>query len=890
MIELSLLGLHAVRGPDGLELGSLPAQPKRFALLAYLALGGDGYHRRDSLAALFWPELDQFAARRALRNTLFHLRRALGEGPIIIRGGEAVAIDPAELTSDVARLRSAVQEGRYEEAVELCRGELLAGFHLPSAGQAFEEWLSRERLRAADLVTRALGALVEREEGAGNLPVAAYWARRACEQDPSDERWLRRAMSLLDESGDTGAALRLYESCARSLSAEYDTTPSAETAALAKRVRERAGESLVRPNALAADSPAPAATRAVAPPEPAPASGPDPEAARIPPSVEAAPATQRAPATQPPRARRARRVAIGAVLFSAAVLLAVVTVRTAAARHPPTAASRARVLVQVFDNRTGDASLQSLGRMTQDWLAQGILRTDLVDVVDPRAVFVQGQAGAGAPRGPIGLAHRTGAAIVVSGSYYRAKDTLFFQATVEDVRTGRVVRAVGPVRSSVRTPVAALDELRSRVMSALAETVDAHAAPDPGPSEVPPFYAYRDYVDAWDAFWHGDSPRAKGLFLRAARRDTSFVAADLGAAMAAADLNDCAVVDSLTGALTAKPESLDRVGEVSLRMWVARCHGRNDEMLRLALERADLEPRNASAQMSAVAAAMWANRPQRALELLARLDPSVDLAWSADTTHFAYWGGVTEALHLLGRYRAELAAADHLPPGAPLARVWLRGEALAALSQPTAALALLDSALALPVETTSDLGLAPFTYGRPQYTVTPAYVANWISRELAFHGDTVASRQAAMRALAWYRSRPPEERATYEERLVAAWSLEMLGALAEAESITRQLVAEDSSNVDFRGELAGLAAERGDTALADGLDRWLAAQPVARVSWSASVYRARLAALLGRPDSAVARIRDAFDDGLWPAWVHQEPAFARLRTRPDFVALTRPKG
>ena len=81
MIELTLLGPHALRGSDGRELTSLPAQPKRFALLAYLALGAGGYHRRDTLAALFWPDLDQFAARRALRNTLYHLREALGEGP-----------------------------------------------------------------------------------------------------------------------------------------------------------------------------------------------------------------------------------------------------------------------------------------------------------------------------------------------------------------------------------------------------------------------------------------------------------------------------------------------------------------------------------------------------------------------------------------------------------------------------------------------------------------------------------------------------------------------------------------------------------------------------------------------------------------------------------------
>ena len=244
---------------------------------------------------------------------------------------------------------------------------------------------------------------------------------------------------------------------------------------------------------------------------------------------------------------------------------------------------------------------------------------------------------------------------------------------------------------------------------------------------------------------------------------------------------------------------------------------------------------------------------------------------------------------MLGRYQEELAAAVRILPGAPLGSIWARGSALAALSRPTAALALLDSALSLPVETVSDIGLAPFTDGRPEYTMTPAWVANWVSRELAVHGDTVAARQAAMRALAWYRGRPADERSTVEERLVAAWSTEMLGQYADAETIARSLVADDSTNVDFRGELAGLAAERGDTALADSLDRWLAAQPVARVSWSASVYRARVAALLGRSDAAMARLRDAFDEGVWPRWLHQEPALDKLRGRADFVALTAPR-
>jgi DNA-binding SARP family transcriptional activator/tetratricopeptide (TPR) repeat protein/TolB-like protein len=866
MIELSLLGLHALRGPDGRELTSLPAQPKRFALLAYLALGGDGgYHRRDSLVAVFWPEMDQFSARRALRNTLYHLREALGDKAIMTRGDEAVAINPAMLTCDVTRLGEAFAAGRYEEVVDGYRGELLAGIHFADAGEAYEEWLARERARIVAIVMRAVTMMVEREEFAGNLAAAAHWAQRACALDPRDEVRLRLAMTLLNRQGDNGSALRLYDGYAARLAAEFKARPSAETVELAAAIRgggQRSADDRTPPSLI--DRPAGELLDA--------SSG----------------ASVAVPAPVPARVRR-RRIT-GSLLAAAALVVVAIVVRGMSAASTRTPDGHKRVLVAVFDNRTGDIALQSLGRMTQDWLAQGILQTNLVDVVDPRAVFVQGHPATGAAVDPVTMAHRTGAAMVVSGSYYRSGDTLLFQAAVMDVGTGRVVRAVGPILSSARTPLAGLDELRSRVMSALVSVVDVHATQNINSGgEVPTFDAYQAYVEGWDAYWHGDGPASKALFLQAAHRDTAFAKAALAAAVVAANSNDCPLVDSLTRALGAGSRSLDQVDRLTLRIADARCRGRNEEMLRLTLERADLEPGNAGDQMSAAAAARWANRPKRSIELLQRINPAVDLAWSTDTTHFAYWSGLSEAFHQLGRYREELAAADRVPPGAPLSRIWLQGAALAALSRPTAALALLDSAFTLPVETVGDIGLAPFTDGRPQYTVTPAWVANWISRELAVHGDTVASRQAAARAMAWYRGRTPAERSTYEERLVAAWSLEMLGEFAEATTFARQLVAEDSMNVDFKGELAGLAAERGDTALADSLDHWLAAQPVARVSWTASVYRARVAALLGRRDAAVARLREAMDEGAWPGWFHQEPALQALRGRADFKAVMGPR-
>jgi len=866
MIELRLLGLHGLRGPDGRQLSGLPGQPKRFALLAYLAIGrGDGYHRRDSVAAMFWPDLDQFAARRALRNTLYHLREALGDDVIIARGDEAISINPAMLTSDVAQLRDAVDSHRYEEAVDCYGGMLLEGMHFVNAGEAFEEWLARERLNVTALVMSALGALIQRDELADNLSAAARWAQRACALDPDDERRMRVCMSLLERGGDTGGALRLYDTYARHLAAEFDAAPSAESVELAQRIRD--GVRPVPGRREPRHSPAPSAESTAADPLPL-------------------------VITTAPRSRtRSRTIWLGAL--TVVVLLSGFMARRMRDGIARAGATQPKVLVAVFDNRTSDTELQSLGRMTQDWITEGVLQTHLAEVVDPRAIFVQSRTG-GAASDPITLAHRTGARIVVSGNYYRTGDSVLFQASIIDVKTGQILRAVGPVVSSVRTPVAALDDLRSRVMSAIAFAVDAHATQDLEHTELPAFDAYRDYVDAWDAYWHGDNPRAQALFLRAASRDRAFIAAQLGAATVAANSNDCPLVDSLAHALetsAANPTSkaIPRRDWLSLQIAEARCRGRNDEMLRLTLERADLEPGSAAAQMSAAGAALWANRPRRTLNLLSRVDPVTDLAWSTDTTHFAYWGAVAEAFHMLGDHRGELAAAERLPPGAPLDGIFLRASALAGMSRGSEALALLDSSLSVPIETVSDIGLAPFTDGRPQYTMTPAWVANWVSRELAFHGDTVAARQAAMRAVAWYRSRPASERATPEERLVDSWSLEMLGRFGEAEAIARQLVAEDSVNVDFQGELAGLAAERGDTALAASLDRWLAAQPVSRVSWSASVYRARLAALERRPDDAVARTRDAIDEGVWPRWFHQEPALASLEHRSDFAALLTPK-
>lgn len=147
MIRLQLLGLQHLERVGGESLDSVVAQPKRFAVLAYLAIANGAFVRRDTLLLVFWPELDQFAARRALRNTLYQLRKALGADLFRTRGDEEVAIATEELWCDVTAFDLAVDQGRFADAAALYRGELLTGFHLPGGDEEFESWLSEQRRR-----------------------------------------------------------------------------------------------------------------------------------------------------------------------------------------------------------------------------------------------------------------------------------------------------------------------------------------------------------------------------------------------------------------------------------------------------------------------------------------------------------------------------------------------------------------------------------------------------------------------------------------------------------------------------------------------------------------------------------------------------------------------
>ena len=242
MIELRTLGLLDLRDGSGNEVRSVLQQPKRLGLLTYLALASPRrYHRRDSLLAMFWPELDDEHARAALRRSLYYLRTALGSETIKGRGEEEVAVAADELWCDAVAFDEALRADDPVRALELYGGDLLDGFHV-SGASSFDDWLDRERVRLRDAAVGAAWSLAERAERSRNLTEAGQWGRRAYGLTPWDEDVLCRVLGLLDRIGDRSAALRIYEDFARRFTLEYDLEPGVGTRALMEAIRTRGAQ------------------------------------------------------------------------------------------------------------------------------------------------------------------------------------------------------------------------------------------------------------------------------------------------------------------------------------------------------------------------------------------------------------------------------------------------------------------------------------------------------------------------------------------------------------------------------------------------------------------------------------------------------------------------
>jgi predicted ATPase len=255
MLSLSLLGGFYVE-KDGSPLTGF-ATDKARALLAYLAVERERPHRRESLAALFWPEQPEGRARQSLRQALSNLRQVLAEeedAPVLTVTNSDVQLSlQAQIWVDVQAFRILVQTcrehsharletclpclRRQREAVKLYAGEFLAGFGLPDSS-TFDEWLllTRENLQVE--AVQILALLAEYEERRGDFGAARQYALQQVRLEPWREEAYAQVMRLLAYDGQRSAALAQFAACRRALENELGLEPTPSTRRLAESIKQ----------------------------------------------------------------------------------------------------------------------------------------------------------------------------------------------------------------------------------------------------------------------------------------------------------------------------------------------------------------------------------------------------------------------------------------------------------------------------------------------------------------------------------------------------------------------------------------------------------------------------------------------------------------------------
>jgi len=437
-----------------------------------------------------------------------------------------------------------------------------------------------------------------------------------------------------------------------------------------------------------------------------------------------------------------------------------------------------------------------------------------------------------------------------------------------------------------------VEAVRQRVMATLATLFDSRLSLWAKAAGQPPtFAAYQEFIQGLDRMVQFDSRGAIGHFRRAAQEDTTFRLPLIFAAHEHMDLGEFATADSIAHAVERSPGRLSPLDQHYLTWVLAQTRGDRQRALETAREMAAMAP-NSETLWLVAQCALALNRPREMIAALTALGPDRGLFRGSSV----YWYYLTFAHHMVGDYRRELKEALEGRRRHPTDFAVLAAEvrALAALGRVGDVNERLVEAPSLP----------------PQPGWSPADIALLAALELAAHDHRADAPGAGLWAVRWLEGRPAAEGRSVANRFRLARAYHVGGRVDDARRLLEGLAAEtargapDYASMRWIAAIAGdrpdqltplgflgvVAAREGNRTEALRLDRTLQAMSPRYLYGRHTMWRARIHAVLGERDAAVALVQEAFAQGYPRGGVmHLYPSLWSLRDYPPYQELLTPK-
>ena len=537
-------------------------------------------------------------------------------------------------------------------------------------------------------------------------------------------------------------------------------------------------------------------------------------------------------------------------------------------RRPPPAVAASRLLIAPFENLTGDARFDHIGRIAADRLALVVAQAGSMDVVPSSMVlFGLRDTTGGAALRLKRLSEAMHAGLLVTGTVVLRGDSLALHALVTDMRTDRVIVTLDPSNGSASDPIRAVDALGDRLLGALGMR---ELAIMPEAIRAPKYAAYQAFAEGYQRFTvQGDFVGSRVFFERAIALDSTYTRSYLLLGRQYISSAEFARADSMVRRIERLPQGLNAVERLQLDYMKADLGGDIEGLLRAQQQ---LVARDSSALALALMgeAAMFLLRPSVAIPALEHAQAAFLLI--GGNAARGYIDILTEACHQAGMHARELSLLrDHrdlYPDVAVLRARQLR--ALAALAQPAATLALADTMLRAATDSSGTV---------LQQVATGA-------QELRAHGDAATAARLLTMAREWiatHPARPPSRERQLREGIV------LLSSRMPDSAIIRFAAARRDSSLALPGYLALAQVARGDRvrarATADSIGAlsrpWLFGE---HTFWQAAIMGA-----LGERDVAVQLLEKANRQGRPMQTWHYVAALDSLRGYGPFETLVRPR-
>jgi tetratricopeptide (TPR) repeat protein len=599
-------------------------------------------------------------------------------------------------------------------------------------------------------------------------------------------------------------------------------------------------------------------------------------------------ATPAGSARATPESRRRWRVSAVRVLAIPVILGIVWLLWSQIRGSPPT---EHRVVVTVFENRTGDTTLDQIGIEVADYTRTALKKTGLIDVVAPSFdLWSLQNARPKRPQDLKALARQTQATIIVLGSYEREGDSLVFIGEGRDARSGQVLFAFDSVRAQVSERRQMVEQVRQHVMSAIATGVDPALTPWAGNKSAPPvrFDAYQEFADGMTSFVQGlVSRRGSSAFLthfasaqahlgRAFQLDSTYYIAAVWWIFARFNVGDAQGADTLIKALARHRGSMSEYERVLYDYVDANSHGRPEKRYQLDKELVKFGPAS-EYRFCLIRDAVEAGHPREALKESEALDDSY--SWMHLMRGIPSFR--VRALVQLEQFGRAIAVAQQARKDLPddLSPRYPEIDALAGLRRFDEIERVVDTSAAAPGVSDSDganlmlyAGLRLESIGRPE-----------------------RARRLFARALDAYTSESPVTAAPALILFGKARARYYLGQWDDARVLfdTLTMVQPGTTRYDKQAVLylASLAARHGDTAEVSRL-RYRLAGSVPK-DGETEYFEARVAALLGQEARALEFLSAAVERGVGTSDIVEEggptpsidPDFAGLRDLQKFQRI-----